>query len=403
MSAEVPETWEETKLGEIAALSGGSTPSKAEEVYWRDGTAPWATPSDITRLPMGSYRIAATETQVTELALQQCSLKLYPAGTVLMTSRATIGYAAINDVPMATNQGFLNFVCHECCDPEYLCIWLNANRRDLMAAAGGSTFKELSRGTAKLLPILLPPLDEQRAIVEVIRSVDETIRLTEQASLVARSTFNRLIDDLYSLYEDKLVSLVHYCEPKGLQTGPFGSQLKVADYVEMGIPVVMPIDLKSEGIDFTGAKATSLDKANRLPQHHLRAGDILFSRRGDVEKCGLYMEGDPPALCGTGCLRARIDTSKADPVLIYFLVQSAKSGSWLKKYAVGVTMPNLNTSIIGALPVPHLPMDEQKKWVEALLLAEGVCRANELQLARLSSLKQAVAYDLLFGKVRVPA
>lgn len=176
MSGELPEGWCLTKLGEIAALSGGTTPPKSNDAYWTQGDVPWATPSDITSLPLGQARIAATEAHVAELALKECSLKLNPIGTVLMTSRATIGYAVINDVPMTTNQGFLNFACSDDCDPQFLCHWLNANRGLLTAAAGGSTFKELSRGTAKLLPISLPPLDEQRRIAEVLRSVDEVAK-----------------------------------------------------------------------------------------------------------------------------------------------------------------------------------------------------------------------------------
>lgn len=248
-----------------------------------------------------------------------------------------------------------------------------------------------------------PPLDEQRKIAEVLRSMDEVIALAKRSASSARSTFNRLIDDLHARYEGNSAPLADFCVPKGLQTGPFGSQLKVADYVDQGIPVIMPSDLRPNGIDFLGAKATSTLKADQLPQHHLKPGDILFSRRGDVEKCGLYLEGDPPAICGTGCLRARIDGSKADPVLIYFLAQSERCGSWLAQHAVGVTMPNLNTSIVGSLPMPNLPLPDQKQWVDALLLAEGACRVNEAYHRQAQIMKSVLSSDLLSGRVRVPA
>lgn len=192
MSGDVPEGWRHAKLGEVAALSGGTTPSKTNDTYWADGTVLWATPSDITSLPLGRSRIAVTEAHIAEIALKECSLKLNPPGTVLMTSRATIGYAAINDVPMATNQGFLNFTCSHDCDPEFLCHWLNSNRGLLTAAAGGSTFKELSRGTAKLLPILLPSLDEQRRIADVLRSVDEALATYDDVAKTVANVVQRL-------------------------------------------------------------------------------------------------------------------------------------------------------------------------------------------------------------------
>jgi type I restriction enzyme S subunit len=175
-----PDGWKPTTLGAIATLGGGTTPPKSEEYFWTDGSIPWATPSDITSLTNGESRITATEMAVTERALKECSLTLNAPGTVLMTSRATIGYAALNDVPMTTNQGFITFRCGDNADPEFLLYWLASKRDFLIAAAGGSTFKELSRGTAKLLPISLPPLDEQRRIAEVLRSVDKAIATTEQ-------------------------------------------------------------------------------------------------------------------------------------------------------------------------------------------------------------------------------
>jgi len=153
MSNELPAGWVLTKLGDIAVLGGGTTPSKSDESYWSEADVPWATPSDITSLPVGQRQIKTTRQAVSRRALRECSLPLNPAGTVLMTSRASIGFVAINDVPMTTNQGFITFRTNEKADADFLYHWLIANRSLLVSAAGGSTFKELGRGTAKLLPI----------------------------------------------------------------------------------------------------------------------------------------------------------------------------------------------------------------------------------------------------------
>lgn len=273
----------------------------------------------------------------------------------------------------------------------------------IVPSSSTNSHQRVDRRSFESFVLPLPALDEQRRIADVLVSMDEAIRTSADVARTARNTFNRLIDALHDENADNTAPLSSFCVPKGLQTGPFGSQLKVSDYVDVGVPVLMPTDLRPDGIDFLGAKATSFEKFAQLKQHALQPGDILFSRRGDVEKCGVYLEDDPVAMCGTGCLRARIDRTRADPILIYFLVQSERCGAWLSQHAVGVTMPNLNTAIIGALPVPNLPMAEQERWVEALLMAEGVSRANERHLIELARVKDAVAGDLLSGRVRVPA
>jgi len=324
-------------------------------------------------------------------------------GDLIFSWSATLAVMRWSGGPAVLNQHLFKVTPAEGIDRDWLQYRLEASIPTLSDEAHGTTMKHIRKGTLISKTTRVPPIDEQRRIAKVLRSVDEVVRSSAEVAHSARNTFNRLIDALHHQNAENTVPLSSICVPKGLQTGPFGSQLKVSDYVDGGIPVVMPSDLKPDGIDFAGAKATSYEKFAQLKQHALEPGDILFSRRGDVEKCGAYLEGDPAALCGTGCLRARIDRRLADPVLIYFLVQSEVCGAWLTKHAVGVTMPNLNTSIIGALPVPNLPKAEQSQWVVALQIAEDVCRVNERLLAELADLKTAVADDLLSGRVRVPA
>lgn len=253
------------------------------------------------------------------------------------------------------------------------------------------------------VPINLPPLDEQRRIAEVLRSVDDAIASAEDVASQAREAFEALLADLFALYGDASAKLGSYCVKGGLQTGPFGSQLKAEDYVKEGVPIIMPVDLTPEGMDFEGAKKAPTGKASELARHILQPGDVLFARRGEIGRCGLYLEGDPVALCGTGCLRARLDTSKIDPALAYFLIQSRQARDWLCVHAVGATMPNLNTTIIGDLPMPDIPLHEQAAWVDALLMLEGTQRINQRVLLSHKMTKAALMSDLLSGRVRVPA
>lgn len=288
-------------------------------------------------------------------------------------------------------------------DEGYLFYRVQPALSELEQTISGTTVKHLSTKDLKRLTWQLPPLDEQRRIAEVLRSVDEAIAAASLVGAQAGEAFEAVLADLFSCYGDASAKLESYCLTGGLQTGPFGSQLKAEDYVDEGIPVVMPVDLTPKGMDFAAAKKAPVAKSRELARHILQPGDVLFARRGEIGRCGLYLEGDPVAMCGTGCLRARLDTAKIDPALAYFLIQSRQARDWLRAHAVGATMPNLNTTIIGELPMPDIPRAEQGAWVDALLMIEGTRRINQSTLASYQSAKSTLMSDLLSGRVRVPA
>ena len=112
-------------LGLVDGVDTGSTPLTTREEYW-DGGIPWLTPKEVTGLGHGVY-VSSTERTISELGLRNCSARLQPTGTVMLTKRAPVGAVAVNAVPMATNQGFLNFRCGRLLRPLYLAYWLRVN------------------------------------------------------------------------------------------------------------------------------------------------------------------------------------------------------------------------------------------------------------------------------------
>ncbi|MGR5497949.1 restriction endonuclease subunit S [Vibrio diabolicus] len=136
-----------------------------------------------------------------------------------------------------------------------------------------------------------------------------------------------------------------------IQTGPFGSQLHAADYVEDGIPSIMPKNIRIDGVDDSDIARVSPEDINRLSKYKVQTGDIVYSRRGDVEKCSLITEKENGWLCGTGCLRVRLQTEEVSPEFLHAYLCHPAVREWIVRHAVGATMPNLNTSILSALPV----------------------------------------------------
>lgn len=163
------------RTGLISSVGTGSTPSTTVEDYW-DGDIPWLTPKEITGGFKGIY-VSSTERNITQAGLDNSSARLMPAGTVMLSKRAPVGAVAVNTVPMATNQGFLNFVCGPMLRPMYLALWLRANIQYLDRVANGSTYPELYRSDLFEFQISVPDTAIQDQIVEAVLSLEFAILL----------------------------------------------------------------------------------------------------------------------------------------------------------------------------------------------------------------------------------
>ena len=191
-----PMGWPVSTLGETCAVVGGGTPSRANPEYF-GGSVPWATPTDITALKV-PY-IGETKETITETALRESSARRVPAGSVLLTSRATIGAAAVATAPMATNQGFANLKCGDFLSPEYLCFFLRNRAGALNRMANGTTFREISKSTLRTVEIPLPPLDRQRRFAAAVKSASRAAvaasAAADAAAHLAAALAARLLDE----------------------------------------------------------------------------------------------------------------------------------------------------------------------------------------------------------------
>ena len=150
----IPEGWDVSRVGDALETVGGGTPSKEAEEYWADGRVQWFTPTDLTRAR--SAFAFDSGLKISELGLRKSSAKLFPAGSVMMTSRATIGVVSIAATEATTNQGFVTTVPNERLPSDYIYFWLQSNVDLFLSLAGGATFRELRKSTFRELPILVP-------------------------------------------------------------------------------------------------------------------------------------------------------------------------------------------------------------------------------------------------------
>ncbi len=150
----VPEGWEKKKISDVCDTIGGGTPSTKVASYYEGGTIKWVTPTDITRNK--SLCLLDTDKKITEEGLKHSSAKMLPAGTILMTSRASVGYFGIADFEVCTNQGFISCIPSSKYYQMYLLRNLMNRIEEIRIKAGGSTYLEISKSVFRNLDIICP-------------------------------------------------------------------------------------------------------------------------------------------------------------------------------------------------------------------------------------------------------
>ncbi len=188
-----PSNWQRVRLGDIAEIIGGGTPSTQITSFW-NGSINWFTPTEIgiTKYVYKSQRT------ITPLGLKKSSAKLLPIGTILLTSRASIGDCAILKVVATTNQGFQSLIPLEKINNEFLYYLMLTLKNKLLKLASGSTFLEVNPNKIKNLLIPLPPLNEQIAIANILSGLDHYLYNLDALILKKESVKKALSFELLS-------------------------------------------------------------------------------------------------------------------------------------------------------------------------------------------------------------
>lgn len=179
------EQWQEVRLGEVAEIISGGTPKTSIPEYW-NGEIPWLTPKDLAGY--NHIYISKGERFITKLGLKNSSATLMPKGTILLSSRAPIGYVAIAQNDICTNQGFKSLIVN----PKQACnlfvyYWIKDNVKYLQSLGTGTTFEEISKGVVQDITIPLPPLTIQQKIAEILSSFDDKIDLLHRQNKTLES------------------------------------------------------------------------------------------------------------------------------------------------------------------------------------------------------------------------
>jgi type I restriction enzyme S subunit len=199
---EIPEEWETVPLKRIFKIINGGTPSSSEESYW-NGEIVWVTPNDLSKLTEAC--IVDSERKITEDGLHNCSARIVPKGSIVISTRAPIGYVAIAEVPLCTNQGCKSLVPTKVINNKYFYYWMHSISFYLNVLGQGTTFLELSNSSLSVVELLTPSINEQKAIANFLDQ-----KTAEIDGLIADK------EKLIELLQEKRQAIITEAVTKGL-------------------------------------------------------------------------------------------------------------------------------------------------------------------------------------------
>jgi len=418
--------WQEVLIGDIADVVGGSTPSTADPSNF-DGDVPWLTPKDLSG-PHPRY-VQRGERNLSAKGLARCSAQLLPANSVMLSSRAPIGYVAIAANPITTNQGFRSLVLKPGYDHEFVYYWLTANVEELERHASGSTFKELSGSSLKKVRIRLPSDPaEQKAIAHILGTLDDKIelnrRMSETLEAIARALFKSWFVDfdpvrakmegrdpglpqpLADLFPDSFEDSELGEIPKGWEVKKL-SDLCSTQYGYTASAVDEPVgpkflrvtDInKRNWIDWGDVPHCEIEPDTRA-SYALHLGDVVVARMADPGKSAI-IEEYIDAVFASYLVRLKT-LSLAHSYFVYGFLKSDLYAEYAEGTKSGSVQANMNAKVIVGASLTVPPKAVLDAFLRAVLPLRQRLVANVRESRTLAALRDALLPKLISGELRV--
>ena len=350
------EGWEYKKLGEVATYINGF-PFKPSD---------WGTDG----LPI----IRIQNLTGTQQLFNKCSRNDIPEkyivrnGDVLISWSATLGVFEWKLDDAFLNQHIFKVVFDKVeINKRYFEYAILISINIMSQQTNGATMKHIRKGDFDNIEIPVPPLSEQQRIVDYLDAAFAKIdamkanaekRLNEAKALF-QASLKEMLEPKEGWEEKKLKKIAQ------IKIGPFGSLLHKKDYISGGVPLVNPIHMVNGHIAIDNNYTISESKAKELSSYLLKENDIVFARRGEIGRCALVGEKENTYLCGTGSLFVRFN-QEVDYGFMLLLFQSKYCKEYLEKQATGATMLNINSAIVGDMPIKYPHTNIQQSIVETL-------------------------------------
>ena len=420
---QLPNDWELKEITQIGNVVSGGTPSRDVPSFWQ-GTIPWVTPGEVSAESV--KLLHDTRDHISASGLAGSGANLLPAGSLLVTTRATLGARVINAVPMATNQGFKSVVFKKPEDASYYFHLFEKVKPELSRRASGTTFLEISGAEFGSIEVPSPSPNEKLTISLILDTLDAAIHQTEAIIAKLKAVKQGLLHDLLTrgidangelrppqaeaphLYKPSPLGWI----PKEWDAVPLSAcSLKIADrdhttpqYIEDGVLIISPTNLLGdEGIDFESSKRISR-RAHEIncKKTDLGPGDIILHRIGAGLGRVRLVTADMPEfsiLHSMAQIRPNLNAMTSTFMLWAMRIESTKNQMGLGTQSIGV--PDLGLDKISNFVVPKPPLEEQQPIAARLVALQTRIDADSNDYAKLAKLKSGLMDDLLTGRVRV--
>lgn len=397
-------------ISEIGEIVSGATPKTTVSANF-GGDIPWITPADLSG--HSKKYISHGARNLTMQGYNSCSTQLMPPGSVLLSSRAPIGYVAIAKNKICTNQGFKSIVPKEIIDSEFLYYQLKYLRNVLQDLGSGTTFKELSAKKLSSVQVVVPPIEVQHAIVSKIEelfsrldaSVAELQTAKEKLKVYRQAVLKEAFDQAVSMgAREMTIDNLLVQTRKGMSTGPFGTMLKKHEHQRKGVPV-LGIENIGKGKFISGNKIfVSAEKAVELQAFRLHAGDIIISRSGTVGELCVVPPHMENALLSTNLMRISLNQEIVlSPYFVYLFQSKGVVIDQVKELCKGSTRMFLNQTILKQIrfPIPSIPVQQKLiNLVESQLsICDSIAQAIDTSLHQAEALRQSILKQAFEGKL----
>ena len=383
------------RLGDVCTVVSGTTPKSNCPEYW-DGNINWVTPAELTD---DSDVIFESQRKITEKAVSDTSLKAFPAGTVLLSSRAPIGKVAIAGTEMYCNQGFKNLICSDSIYNRYLYHFLKSKTEYLNSLGRGATFKEISKSIVEEIEIPLPSLEEQRRIAALLDKVSDLIAKRraqlDKLDLLVKSRFVEMFGDpVINPHGYPVHQLSDYIE--FLTSGSRGWAQYFSDEGEYFITIK----------NVKNCRITLDDVQHIVPPNNAEAirtkvqeGDLLISITADLGRTGVVTKAiaDHGAYINQHLTCIRLNQKAVLPLYVtYYMESDAGKGQFQSKNQSAVKA-GLNFNSINTLRLMVPPIEQQGSFIAFVEQTNKSKLTVQKSLDKLEILKKALMQQY-FGK-----